>query len=177
MNSEVIFSIRRVTLADVALLADIAATTFVQAFGHLYPREDLEEHLATALAPAVQERIIKDPEVAAWFAVSTEGAPVAFAVAGNCKLPVAGLEPAAGEIRNLYVRAGLQNHRLGTRLLVEALDWLSARGKSPLYVGVWSQNLGAQRLYERFGFTKIGEYEFPVGRTRDREFILRKAGA
>ena len=26
-------------------------------------------------------------------------------------------------------------------------DWLQAQGRSPLYVGVWSENLGAQRFY------------------------------
>lgn len=174
MNDETTFPIRRVAVADVALLTEIATATFVQAFGHLYPREDLDEYLATALAPAAQERVIRDRQVAAWFAQSAEGVPVAFAVVGNCKLPVPDLEPTAGEIRNLYVRASHQQHGLGTRLLHVALDWLAERRHAPLYVGVWSENLGAQRLYERFGFTKIGEYEFPVGRVRDREFILRR---
>jgi RimJ/RimL family protein N-acetyltransferase len=56
-----------------------------------------------------------------------------------------------------------------------ALAWLAAEGLAPLYVGVWSGNVGAQRLYGRFGFAKVGEYEYPVGRQRDREFILRRS--
>jgi diamine N-acetyltransferase len=61
--------------------------------------------------------------------------------------------------------------------LSQALAWLDARGRLPLYVGVWSQNLGAQRLYGRFGFHKVGEYDFPVGRHVDREFILERPAA
>jgi GNAT superfamily N-acetyltransferase len=80
----------------------------------------------------------------------------------------------AGEIRQLYLRASVQGDGLGTRLLVMALEWLAAQGHSPLYVGVWSGNLGAQRLYARYGFEKIGEYDFPVGNHLDREFILRQ---
>ncbi|MDH4023178.1 MAG: GNAT family N-acetyltransferase, partial [Gammaproteobacteria bacterium] len=90
------------------------------------------------------------------------------------KLPVPDLENNAGEIRHLYLRATVQRGGLGTRLLVTMLDWLAAQGYSPLYVGVWSGNLGAQRLYGRFGFEKIGEYDFPVGNHLDREFILRQ---
>jgi len=74
----------------------------------------------------------------------------------------------------LYLRASVQRDGLGTRLLVMALEWLAAQGHSPLYVGVWSGNLGAQRLYARYGFEKIGEYDFPVGSHLDREFIFRQ---
>ena len=55
-----------------------------------------------------------------------------------------------------------------------ALAWLEAEGFSPLWIGVWSGNRGARRLYERMGFTKVGEYYFSVGQARDREFILRR---
>lgn len=55
-----------------------------------------------------------------------------------------------------------------------ALQWLEAQGGTPLYVGVWSQNLGAQRFYRRYGFHQVGEYGFRVGETVDREFILVK---
>jgi ribosomal protein S18 acetylase RimI-like enzyme len=46
-----------------------------------------------------------------------------------------------------------------------------------LWIGVWSENLGAQRFYARRGFQKVGEYGFHVGRTIDREFILRRRPA
>jgi predicted N-acetyltransferase YhbS len=39
---------------------------------------------------------------------------------------------------------------------------------------VWSENFGAQRFYGRHGFSKVGEYGFKVGRTVDREFILKR---
>jgi len=39
---------------------------------------------------------------------------------------------------------------------------------------VWSENFGAQRFYARYGFSKVGTYEFPVGQVRDLEFILRR---
>ena len=47
-------------------------------------------------------------------------------------------------------------------------------GRADVWIGVWSENYGAQRLYRRFGFDKAGEYEFVVGETRDREFIFRR---
>jgi ribosomal protein S18 acetylase RimI-like enzyme len=57
--------------------------------------------------------------------------------------------------------------------MTACFDWLVKPGRR-LWIGVWSENYGAQRLYGRHGFTKVGEYEFPVGEVRDREFILRR---
>ena len=39
----------------------------------------------------------------------------------------------------------------------------------PLWIGVWSGNDKAQRLYAAYGFEKAGEYDYPVGAWRDRE--------
>src|SRR5262245_48941333 len=108
------------------------------------------------------------------FASAANAPPAAFVVAGPCKLPVPALEPTAGEIRLLYVRGAFQNQRLGAQLLEIALEWLSEQRRTPLYVGVWSENFGAQRFYARYGFEKVGEYYFPVGNTRDLEFILKR---
>ena len=56
----------------------------------------------------------------------------------------------------------------------EAMAWLLRDGPRRLWVGVWSENHGAQRFYQRYGFAKAGEYLFPVGSQRDLEFVLRR---
>jgi ribosomal protein S18 acetylase RimI-like enzyme len=160
--------------ADAPALARLGAATFTETFAHLYRAEDLAEFLQRAHSPDVYARLLADPDVAVWLATAADGEPMGYAVAGRCKLPVEALEAEAGEVRQLYVLARYQGSRLGTRLLVTALDWLRARGRRPVYVGVWSENYGAQRLYGRFGFEKIGEYGFPVGQHIDLEFILRQ---
>ena len=173
MDNSPLPTIRRATPADAAALAEIGAATFVEAFAYLYAPEDLAEFLQQSHSEAAHSRVLQDPGVAVWLA-EHGGTPIGYAAAGNCKLPVPNLEDSAGEIRQLYVRAAFHKHKLGTKMLVTALDWLVSRNRSPVYVGVWSQNYGAQRLYGRFGFEKIGEYDFLVGKQRDREFILRR---
>ena len=63
---------------------------------------------------------------------------------------------------------------VGSRLMAEALRWLERDGSRRIWIGVWSGNRGARRLYERMGFAKVGEYYFKVGEAMDREFILRR---
>jgi ribosomal protein S18 acetylase RimI-like enzyme len=168
-------TIRRAVPADAPVLAELGAATFVETFGYLYAPEDLAHFLARAHSEAAYARLLEDDKVAIWLAEVQAVPPVGYAVAGTCKLPVEDLEERAGEIRQLYVRAAFHGHGIGTRLLVVALDWLGSCNRTPLYVGVWSGNDGAQRLYGRFGFEKVGEYEFAVGQQRDREFILRRS--
>lgn len=167
------FRVRRAAEGDAAELADLAEVTFTETFGHLYPPEDLASYVASAYTPKACLETLADPRMAHWLA-GAEGEPaVGFALAGYCKLPVGGLETTAGELRRLYVRSAHQNQGLGARLFEAALEWLESH-YSPLYIGVWSENRGAQRFYGRYGFVKVGEYDFRVGRTVDRELILRR---
>ena len=99
---------------------------------------------------------------------------LAYANAGPCTLPHPDVEPSHVELHRLYVRRPARGLGLGGRLLATALAWMQAQGEGPLWLGVWSGNLKAQRLYAAHGFQQAGEYEFPVGRWRDQEFILRR---
>lgn len=167
-------TIRRATAADASGLAELGAATFTETFGHLYPPEDLQTFLAKNHTPQSWDGTLADPARAVWVAELAIGRKIGFIGVGACKLPVQQLEATAGEIQQLYVLAEFHNLRLGTQLMQAGLDWLAAQGRSPLYIGVWSENYGAQRFYGRYGFSKVGEYGFPVGRTVDREFILKR---
>ena len=168
-------AIRPAADGEAESLAEVARTTFTETFGHLYDPADLSRFLTGARAPSIYESLLDDDT--SLVLVSEEGGRiVGYAVSGPCKLPVADLEDAAGEVKELYVLESHQGLGIGTRLLEASLDWLVEQGRSPLYVGVWSENHGAQRLYGRYGFQKVGEYDFPVGNHIDREFILEQAG-
>jgi ribosomal protein S18 acetylase RimI-like enzyme len=171
-NSQTI--IRRAIADDAAILAELGATTFTETFGHLYSAEDLQTFLAGSHSLDAWTRGLADHRRAVWIAAFADGTPIGFVAVGACKLPVENREPTAGEIQQLYVLARHRNLRLGSRLMELGLEWLEVQGRAPLYIGVWSENLGAQRFYGRYGFSKVGEYGFPVGKTVDREFILKR---
>jgi ribosomal protein S18 acetylase RimI-like enzyme len=167
-------TVRRAVTGDVALLAKLAASTFTEAFGHLYDPKDLQAFLSSSRSEERYLRLLADQRMGLWIATVAQGEPIGYAVVGPCKLPVKNLESTAGEVQELYVLSDYHGQQLGTRLLTAALEWLTAERFAPLYVGVWSENLGAQRLYQRFGFNKVGEYGFPVGDHIDHEFILKR---
>lgn len=173
-NNEPQVTIRRATPDDASALAELGTETFSKTFGHLYPPEDLQAFLVQSHSVEAWTRTLADSQRAVWIATLADATSIGLMVVGACKLPVENREPAAGEIQQLYVLGRYHNLRLGSRLMDLGLQWLAAQGRTPLYIGVWSENFGAQRFYGRYGFDKVGEYGFVVGNTIDREFILKR---
>lgn len=166
--------IRRATLADADALAAIGAATFVETFAHLYPPEDLEPFLAQAYGPQRTRDDLTHPRKASWL-VEDAGQVVGYATAGVCDLPHAEVGPDSFELKRFYMLKERQNGGIGGRLWTTVLDWMQAQDPADLWIGVWSENHGAQRFYLREGFEKVGEYGFKVGATVDREFILKRS--
>ena len=166
-------SIRRATVEDAAVLAELGTATFVETFGHLYSPADLQAFLDESHTPAAYAKVLANPDYALWIA-ERDGEAIGYAQAGPCGLPHAEVQPGDGELKRLYVLASHQGGGWGGRLFDQAERWLLRDGPRALWIGVWSENFGAQRFYARRGFEQVGTYAFPVGRVRDREFILRR---
>ena len=165
--------VRRARPDEVEIVAAIGASTFSETFGHLYSREDLTAFMAEAYSLARTQADLNDPAKASWL-VEADGQVVGYALTGPCGLPHPEVTTACGELKRIYLSKPWQNGGLGRRLFSEAIDWLLRDGPRDLWIGVWSENHGAQRFYERHGFVRVGEYGFQVGSTTDREFILRR---
>ena len=165
--------IRRATPDDAGVVSQLATRTFTETFGHLYPVEDLPAFLRDSYSVAKQAVILGHPDYAIWL-LECDGEAVGHAAAGPCGLPHPEVAAGDGELKRLYVLKDCQNGGWGGCLFGAALDWLQRDGPRTLWIGVWSGNLGAQRFYARHGFERVGDYEFPVGRVRDHEFILRR---
>lgn len=168
--------IRRAGLQDAEILAEIGARTFTETFAHLYPPEDLAAFLAEAYDVERTRANLADPARAAWV-VEAGREVVGYAEAGPCGLPHAEVTPACGELKRFYLVRPWQGGGLGARLFDEIMAWLEKDGPRDIWIGVWSENHGAQRFYGRRGFERVGEYGFKVGTTTDHEFILRRAAS
>jgi len=165
-------TLRRATPADADALSALGQLTFSQTFAHLYPPDDLAGYLADAHGTPRYAAWLADPAYRFWV-TEVGGELIGYAMAGPCHLTHPEVTDGCGELWRYYIRREHQGQGLGAPLLAAALDWLEAPGRR-VWLGVWSENHGAQRLYARHGFAKVGEYEFVVGGTRDREFIYRR---
>lgn len=172
-------TIRRATGADAEALAALGRRTFIDTFvaadgfGIPYPADDLAAYLDSSFGPEATARKLAEPD-GAWWVAERDGDLLAFANVGPNGLPHPDATPGNMELRRLYVGKPAQGLGLGTALLELSLNWMEAHSDGPLWIGVWSGNLKAQKLYAAYGFAKAGEYQYPVGAWRDHEFILRR---
>lgn len=171
------FTVRLAAPCDAEVLVELArrtfGETFMEDFAMGYAAEDLAELYDRAFTPAAFLARMEHPTSRVWIAERAERA-LGYASAGPNALPHPDSRPGDGELKQLYVAREAQGLGVGRALLDTALHWLERDGPRTLWIGVWSGNLRAQAVYAGRGFSKAGEYEFPVGRVRDREFILRR---
>lgn len=166
--------IRRATAADADVLSQLSRETFSETFAHLYTAENLNWHLDFSYAPDKYRDALDEQGCAAWLLEDANGQAQGYVFVGPCELPHAEVQPGDMELKRLYLRRAAQNAGHGAQLFAVAEQWMQANAPHNLWIGVWSENHGAQRFYARHGYEKAGEYLYPVGETRDLEFILRK---
>ena len=166
-------TIRRATTEDAATLAELGTATFIESFGQLYVPRDLQAFLEESHSVEAYAEVLANPDYALWVA-EKDGRAIGYAQAGPCGLPHDDVQPGDGELKRLYLLKDEQNGGVGRALFDQALAWLERDGPRTLWISVWSENLGAQRFYGRYGFKFAGEYAFIVGEQRDREFMYRR---
>nr|WP_066773995.1 GNAT family N-acetyltransferase [Croceicoccus mobilis] len=163
---------RFATPDDTAALADLSRDSFCAAFAHLYREEDLGAFLKSAYAPEAIAAQIADPKRLYRLAVGEDGTLLAY-----CKLVLESEYAEHSDARNplglgqLYTAPGMTGSGLGAALMEWALDEARERGCDAIQLSVWSENYGAQRFYQRYGFAKIADIDFWVGSHRDDEFL------
>ena len=164
------------TRSEVETLLDVSKqtfeSTFIGTFQRPYTTEDLSKYYSTSYSNATYLGWIEDKHHAI-FLLKIQSKICGYAVVGPCTLPHAEVTMHCGELKRFYILKADQGKGHGRILLNHALGWLD-KNFSAQWIGVWSNNTRAQRIYQKRGFVKVGEYDYPVGGTIDREFILRK---
>jgi diamine N-acetyltransferase len=162
---------RTPTAKDAAALAELGRTTFVETFGHLYSAENLKMFVEDAYSVGSIAEDISDPS-RIYRVAEVDGRMV-----GYCKLGLKiTLDVDLGnrrgmELKQLYLRQDQVGSGIGQALMEWALEEARARQMEEVVLSVWSGNARAQRFYQKYGFSHIGNTYFMVGNHRDDEFL------
>ena len=162
---------RTPTLADANKLAELGASSFVDAFGSLYSVADLASFLDQAYSVEALTADLNNPD--RLFRIAEEDE----VMVGYCKL---GLDygfdyDLAGrkgmELKQLYLRSAATGKGVGSAFMTWALDEARTRRFDAVILSVYSGNVAGQRFYDRHGFTKWDDTYFMVGGQRDDEYL------
>jgi ribosomal protein S18 acetylase RimI-like enzyme len=165
--------LRPATPADAPALAELGRASFCAAFEHLYRPEDLATFLQQAYSPDKVAGEIADPRLLHRVAEDAPGS----GLTGFIKLRVPSEYAAHSDAANplalgqLYTDPARTGEGIGAALMEWALPHARAEGHDAVQLSVWSENYGAQRFYQRYGFAKIADIHFWVGEQCDDEFL------
>jgi len=172
MNPNLIF--RRATISDASTIAPIGAETFKAAYGPDNTPEDMEEYLAANFNLGTIQSQLADPSSIflmgfgggklIGYAMLKEGVPPGSVSGGS---PI--------EVVRFYVIEEVIGSGYGSQLMRACLDETRKMGHATLWLGVWEKNERAIRFYEKWGFRKVGETQFNLGRDAQNDLIMERS--
>lgn len=157
---------RKATKDDIPELREFAIRTMVEKFGHMYKAEDLNHHLEEDYSLEYHYEALKHCNI---LVVTDNDTIIGYAKWGALGLPVENPVTPNGEIHRFYVDGTYRGQGIGKKLMQLMMDDMA--DKAAIYLSVFSENEGAQRFYQRWGFSKHSEYKYMVGNHADHEFI------
>lgn len=168
--------IRAAEAHDVPALSALARRTWSDAFGDGVSAEveasELEEGRSGAyFANALTEKTI--------LVADENGVLLGYVQFGEVTIPEVEVQTGDQSVHRLYVDSALQGRGLGRALLEAALQHPRLAKASRVFLDVWGENERAVRLYESFGFQRVGTTRFTIGSEvmEDLVMMLDKAGA
>jgi len=166
--------LRAASFADVSALSRLAIESFVAKFGDMYRPEDLTTFLEESLSETAIAAEVQDPK-RLYRLAERDGMLVGFCKLGlGCGFPDHARGTRVLELKQLYTDPAVTGGGIGGALMDWAMAEFVAREADEVQISVYSENAGAQRFYQRYGFEKVADITFRVGQQLDAEHLFAK---
>lgn len=161
--------------ADIPAISKLAIDSFIAKFGELYSAKDLATFLDENLSePAIAAELAR-PDRVYRLAEGDDGALHGYAKIGlTCGFPDHARGSRVMELKQLYTAPEATGKGIGGALMDWAMDQFAAHGADEAQLSVYSENFGAHRFYQRYGFEKVADITFQVGDQLDPEFLFAR---
>ncbi len=174
-NSTVLYSmiqIKKATLADAALLAEIGFETFYDTYADFNIKEDMDICLSQSFNLIKMEaEILNHNNV---FFIAYEGSvPAGYTYLKHnhadtlpAKLPL--------EIARFYARTPFIGKGVGKALMEHAIAYAESIHSDFIWLSVWQKNPRAIDFYTKFGFSIHTQTSFLLGKDLQDDWLMRK---
>jgi len=164
-------TIRTATVADAAVLAELARRTFYDTFASTNDPTDMALFLAESYGVDQQTLELNNRDITTLLA-EEDGEAIAFAQirAGHVPDCVSGAEPI--ELWRFYVAHQWHGRGIAQSLMDRVKTEARLRGAKTLWLGVWERNDRARAFYVKCGFTDAGEHIFLFGTDPQTDLVM-----
>ena len=170
------FIIRDARPEDAPRLAELGTLIFRITYGHAVEPGQLQAYFNEFYSVDAFGADITDPSKDMVVASGSEiGNVVGFAL-----LTAGTSDPCLEHVRNaielqrIYCHPDIHGRGVG-KLLADRVEGLArGRGFDHMWVGVWEENAKAIKIYEKWGYKRIGEHNFKLGEVIHLDHIMLK---
>ncbi|TMW62570.1 hypothetical protein Poli38472_005188 [Pythium oligandrum] len=157
------FHVRSATSSDAEMLSHIAARTFSDTFGHLYPQQDLETYLAKAYAVDKMQEQIDDSDMYTVFIFSNKEAetPCGFSMLWDGSIRPGDDDRDTRnhlEFKRFYIMKEYHGTGAAGVLMKHVMQVIRQKQRQVVWLIVWENNLRAHNFYKKYGFQETGEH-------------------
>ncbi len=165
-------NIRQATTSDSNIISALGITTFYEA----YYEQDESGNLADYVLKSFNLQQIRDEindENSTFIIAESEGKAVGYAKLRENSPADCVKDENAIELQRIYILERARGKNVGKKLMEECYKIAREKCYQILWLGVWEENLKAQKFYQKLGFKKIGELEFPYGDVVGTNLVLK----
>lgn len=171
MNASTSFHLKKATIADATVLADIGAATFYHTFRPYNTEEDMQLYINNTYLPAKIAQHLTNPDIHYYLCLKNEQA------VGYIKLihhnSFEGLDGRTIELEKIYVLQQYFGTHAGKLLMEQAITHSKQQGFNILFLGVWKENERAVNFYKKNNFRVFAHRNFQLGQRLCEDYMMR----
>ncbi|KAG2181364.1 hypothetical protein INT43_008947 [Umbelopsis isabellina] len=168
-------TLRAGTIGDALAIAEIGGSVFSATFGHSLTETDLNHYLQKSYSVEAITADMNNPLMDFVVAYNEHDRVVGFAqmTQGTSEPCVADAELPV-ELQRIYLHQDFHGLGIGKRLIQEIENIARSKGFITMWLGVWEENFKAQKVYQKAGYTKVGDHDFKMGYCIQTDWIMSK---
>lgn len=169
-------SIRDAVAEDVDYIANLGAHVFNTTFGHSVPAHEMQAYLDEFYSATAIGSDVGNPDKNTIVATTPDNVIVGFALLtrGTSEPCIEHVENKV-ELQRIYVHTDYHGLGIGRVLAGRIEDMAREQGFKHIWLGVWEENLKAQRVYEKLGYVLAGDHDFAIGEVVQTDHIMIKS--
>jgi diamine N-acetyltransferase len=167
------FRVRSADITDISLISTLGITTCYEAYFELDVSKDLAAYSLEAFSLEQLTREFEDMN-STFIIAELDSKAIGFAKLREGKRIECLKDKHAIEVQRIYILEKVKGKKFGSYLLEKCFQIGKEKGYETLWLGVWDQNLAAQKFYEKLKFENIGVTEFAYGDETTTSLVMVK---
>ncbi|MFZ2283724.1 MAG: GNAT family N-acetyltransferase [Lutibacter sp.] len=164
--------IRKANQADIKLLQNIGRQTFFEKFTENNSEENMLKYASEAYTFEQIASEVNNPN-SQFYLATLNNQTVGYLKINFGDAQTELQDPQALELERIYVLNEFQGKKIGQQLFEKTLEMANQAKVKYVWLGVWEENTGAIKFYEKNGFKAFSKHVFMLGDDPQTDIMMR----